>query len=115
MENNIYNKSLKKDSFIKVRISNENKELLEIKAYKANLSLSEFIIRSAFSSRIEIYDYKEIRELAKQLSKIGNNLNQSMILAHQGKLKVMKIDEVERGIKETWQLLNLLMTPQKQK
>ena len=49
-----------------------------------------------------------LKEVVDYLAKVGNNLNQATILAHQGKVKVLDLFSVKMVVKDIWQLLSLL-------
>ena len=62
---------------MEMRISKEDKALIEQKARKAGITTSEFIRRSALGRRLPNYgDTTILREYSMQLGKIGSNLNQ---------------------------------------
>lgn len=62
---------------MEMRISKEDKALIEQKARKAGITTSEFIRRSALGRRLPSYgDTTILQEYSMQLGKIGSNLNQ---------------------------------------
>ncbi|WP_408648284.1 plasmid mobilization relaxosome protein MobC [Vallitalea pronyensis] len=52
--------------------------------------------------------YEGLKQHTYQLSKLGSNLNQVLILAHQGKLATIDIMPIKKEIYDIWQLLNKL-------
>ena len=61
---------------MEMRISKEDKALIEQKARKAGITTSEFIRRSALGRRLPSYgDTTILQEYSMQLGKIGSNLN----------------------------------------
>ncbi len=73
------NTDKKKENMVlmSMRISAEDKELIEEKARKTGLSTSEFIRRCALGRKLPCYgDTSLLKEYAMQLGKIGFNLNQ---------------------------------------
>ena len=73
------NTEKKKESMVlmSMRISAEDKELIEEKARKTGLSTSEYIRRCALGRKLPCYgDTSLLKEYAMQLGKIGSNLNQ---------------------------------------
>ena len=73
------NTDKKKENMVlmSMRISAEDKELIEEKARKTGLSTSEFIRRCALGRKLPCYgDTSLLKEYAMQLGKIGSNLNQ---------------------------------------
>ena len=60
-----------------MRISVEDKELIEKKARKTGLTTSEYMRRCALGRKLPCYgDISLLREYSMQLGKIGSNLNQ---------------------------------------
>ncbi len=54
--------------------------------------LSDFVIRSALDKKIIVAD--GLDEVAKQQKAIGRNLNQIAMLAHEGRLHSVRLDEL---------------------
>ena len=70
---------------MEMRISKEDKALIEQKARKAGITTSEFIRRSALGRRLPSYgDTSILQEYSMQLGKIGSNLNQIAKYVNQG-------------------------------
>lgn len=70
---------------MEMRISKEDKALIEQKARKAGITTSEFIRRSALGRRLPSYgDTTILQEYSMQLGKIGSNLNQIAKYVNQG-------------------------------
>lgn len=70
---------------MEMRISKEDKALIEQKARKAGITTSEFIRRSALGKRLPSYgDTTILQEYSMQLGKIGSNLNQIAKYVNQG-------------------------------
>ena len=83
---------------IEMRISKEDKELIEQKARKAGITTSEFIRRSALGRRLPSYgDTTILQEYSMQLGKIGSNLNQIAKYVNQG----FPLDSLRGEIRET--------------
>jgi hypothetical protein len=61
------------------------------KAEQANRSLSAFI-RAALLNESIVY-VPEVREFTRELSRIGNNLNQLTVLAHKGHIETVYLNE----------------------
>ena len=90
---------------IDLRVSEQ--ELLKIDelAAKAKQSRSEFIIHAALGQQITVVDGG--KDIAHQLFKIGSNINQLKILAHQGKINLVYLDKFAGEVNAVWQLLSL--------
>ena len=54
--------------------------------------LSDFVLRSALNKKIFVAD--GLDEVAKQQKAIGRNLNQIAMLAHEGRLHSVRLDEL---------------------
>ena len=68
-----------------MRISAEDKELIEEKARKTGLTTSEYMRRCALGRKLPCYgDTSLLREYSMQLGKIGSNLNQIAKYVNQG-------------------------------
>ena len=68
-----------------MRISVEDKELIEKKARKTGLTTSEYMRRCALGRKLPCYgDTSLLREYSMQLGKIGSNLNQIAKYVNQG-------------------------------
>lgn len=95
-----------KTEYIRARVTEKEKEKIINKAKKANMNVSHYI--SLASLEKDIIVFEELKEFTKQLSKVGNNLNQITMLAHQGKVTFIDLSSIEKVVSEIWQLLNLL-------
>lgn len=90
---------------IEMRISKEDKAIIEQKARKTGLTTSEFIRRSALGRRLPCYgDTTLLQEYSMQLGKIGSNLNQIARCFNQGFISDSLRGEVREACRE---LLNL--------
>ena len=70
-----------RDKVIPVRFTEKEKNFVELVSNKFNISLSEFIRRSALQRRMPAQGVAEInRKTYQELCRIGNNLNQ--VLKH---------------------------------
>ena len=89
---------------IDIRVTENQLLQIDKLAEKVLMNRSEFLISSALNKQITVI--KSGKEIAFQLSKIGTNINQLKILAHQGKIKIVYLDKFAEGVNEIWQLLN---------
>lgn len=97
---------IKKERFIGLRVTDTEYRQIERKAKKAKMNMSQYVSLSALGRDIVIID--GLKEHTHQLSKLGSNLNQALILAHQGKLTTIDIMPIKKDIHAIWQLLNKL-------
>ncbi len=97
---------MNKESFIGLRVTDTEYRQIERKAKKAKMNMSQYVSLQALERDITIYE--GLKEHTYQLSKLGSNLNQALILAHQGKLTTIDIMPIKKEIHAIWQLLNRL-------
>lgn len=94
-----------KDKRIQIRISKQDLLKIDRKANKAKLTRTDFLIKSALNKPIVNLECGQ--EIARQLCKIGSNMNQITTLAHMGKIQVVYLDEYQKEVARLWQLLSL--------
>ena len=82
----------KRNRTITIRCTDDEYERIHSKAERHKLSLSDFVLRSAIDKKIIVAD--ELDEVAKQQKAIGRNLNQIAMLAHEGRLHSVRLDEL---------------------
>jgi len=70
------------------------------------MNISQYVSLSALGRDIVIID--NLKEITHQLIKVGTNLNQVTLLAHQGKVSCIDLSSVKKVVEEIWQLLNSL-------
>lgn len=87
--------TMNKSKRINLRVTEKEYQKIVGKAKKANLSISRYVSLSALDKEIIFFD--EIKEMNHQLSKIGNNLNQLTVLAHQGKIKEVNLTKTREA------------------
>ena len=97
---------IKRERFIGFRVTDVEYRQIERKAKKAKMNMSQYVSLQALERDITIYD--GLKEHTHQLSKLGANLNQALILGHQGKLTTIDIMPIKKEIHSIWQLLNKL-------
>lgn len=79
----------KRGKSVNVRLTNIEYECIQESARRAGMSLSEYCRTQTLKGKVGIYypivaDMKELREVARQLAPIGNNLNQIAQYFHTG-------------------------------
>ncbi len=94
---------VQKNERIYIRLTHDEKSKIMEKAKNANLSVSHYCIQSACNA--EIVNFDEISEMNRQLLKIGNNLNQLTMLAHQGKITSVRLEETVEAFDKIWDAL----------
>jgi uncharacterized protein (DUF1778 family) len=91
-----------------LRLTDEEYEKLKKKIEKSKLNQNDFLLSAALNKKIHVVE--GIRDLTNQIKKIGNNLNQLTKLAHEGRVNCKnEIEEIKKGLGESWQLLRVLM------
>lgn len=95
--------NIKKDTEFKFRIASSDLEKIKLKAKKANMSVSAYIILSALDKEIIVID--EIKEFTRQLSKVGNNLNQLTLLCHQGRITNPDLSAIHNLLQDIYKFL----------
>ena len=82
----------KRNRTITIRCTDDEYQQIHRKAERHKLSLSDFVLRSALDKKIVVAD--GLDEVAKQQKAIGRNLNQIAMLAHEGRLHSVRLDEL---------------------
>ncbi len=82
----------KRNRTITIRCTDDEYERIHSKAQRYKLSLSDFVLRSALDKKIIVAD--GLDEVAKQQKAISRNLNQIAMLAHEGRLHSVRLDEL---------------------
>lgn len=91
---------LNKVKRINLRVTEKEYQKIVGKAKKANLSISRYVSLSALDKEIIFFD--DIKRMNHELSKIGNNLNQLTVLAHQGKIKEVNLTKTREAFTGLW-------------
>ena len=82
----------KRNRTITIRCNDDEYERIHNRAERHKLSLSDFVLRSALDKKIVVAD--GLDEVTKQQKAIGRNLNQIAMLAHEGRLHSVRLDEL---------------------
>ena len=82
----------KRNRTITIRCTDDEYQRIHSKAQRYKLSLRDFVLRSALDKKIVVAD--GLNEVAKQQKAIGRNLNQIAMLAHEGRLHSVRLDEL---------------------
>ena len=64
-------------------------KLIRQKAVDAGMSITDYIILCAIDKKVINYD--GLRELTTQVKKLGNNVNQLLILSRQGRIDTVNL------------------------
>lgn len=79
-----------KDTTFSIRIATEDLNTIKKNAEKAHMSQSDYVTACCLGKQMVVME--DMKEVAKQLRAIGNNLNQLTTLAHMGKVKIVSLD-----------------------
>ena len=85
------------------RVSDIMDALIRDKAKSAGMSLTDYIILCAINKKVINYD--GLKELTTQVKKLGNNVNQLLILSRQGKIKTVNLTATQIELKKIYDLL----------
>lgn len=86
------------------RVSDSMDALIRKKAKDAGMSITDYIILSAIDKKIINYD--GLKELTTQVKKLGNNVNQLLILSRQGKINTVNLTSTQEELKKIYELLS---------
>ena len=95
-----------KTEIISTRVTPEQREIIEEKAYSSYRTPSMYLRDCALDKKIVVV--KGVGELANELRKIGNNLNQIAREVNSGYLYEVNLTATREELKRIWQLLNSL-------
>ena len=97
-----------KNQFIRARVANWEKFVISENARKARMTESEFVRRAALEKDVVVID--GAAELLTELRRQGNNLNQLVVLARQGRIELVNFQPFMEVYQDTWRALNLLLS-----
>ena len=95
-----------KTVILSCRVTPEQKEEIEYKALSSYRTLSMYLRDCALDKKIVVI--KGVEELASELRKIGNNLNQLTRAVNSGYVYEVDLRETREEVARIWQSLNLL-------
>lgn len=96
-----------RDKQLNIRVTEyEYQLILERMKQSGSATLREFVVDSATNGFLINVDYSDIKELAYEINRIGNNINQ---IAHrinsEGIIYKTEIEEVQENVDMIWKLL----------
>ena len=86
------------------RVSDTIDALIRKKANDANMSITDYIVRCAIGK--EVVNYDGLKELTTQVKKLGNNVNQLLILSRQGKISTVNLTATQEELKRIYEQLS---------
>ncbi len=91
-----------KSETMSIRVTPDDYNMILDKSNKAKMSISKYISNAALNPELEIIVFDGLKDFAYQLIKIGNNLNQITMLAHQGKIKEVYVSDIKETLNNIW-------------
>ena len=89
---------------LNLRVSDVTDYVIRKKANDANMSISEYMIKCSTGKSVVNYD--GLKELTTQIKKLGNNVNQLLILSRQGKINAVNLTQTQEELKRIYELLS---------
>ena len=86
------------------RISDEADAAIREKASEANMSITDYVISAA--SGKEIINFDGLYDVITQINRLGNNVNQLLILSRQGRISTVNLTETQAELKRIYGLLS---------
>ena len=86
------------------RIREKDYLLLKKKAAKANITMTDFIIRAITEQKIVVID--SLAPLLSELKAVGRNLNQLTVLANMGKFRAADLSEVLAMLDKVYKIVS---------
>lgn len=97
----------KRDKTLTIRLTESEKMMIEKKASKAKLNLTEYIISVSSKSKISVTE--DTKPLLMELKRIGNNINQIAMKINSGVVSSYNFDEVISLQRKIYEQLLLLV------
>ena len=84
-----------KDKKFAFRVSERDLNQIRLKAKRARMTVTDYLVTSALSKDIVVID--GVEQLISQMKAVGKNLNQLTTLAHMGRIQAVRLDEVRES------------------
>ena len=95
-----------KTEILRTRVSPEEREQIEYKALSSCRTVSHYLRDVALDKPIVVIN--GVDELAEELRRVGNNLNQITRAVNAGMISAVDLNETREELKKIWQSLNSL-------
>lgn len=89
------------------RISDEQDAVIREKSVTAGMTITDYVIVAA--TQKEIINFEGMSEVITQLKKLGNNVNQLLILSRQGRIQTVNLSETQEELKRIYELLSAIL------
>ena len=96
-----------KSEILKFRVTPKEKEIINSKALSCNKTVSMYLRDCALEKEIKVVNGAD--SIAKELRRIGNNINQIARGVNAGYITAVNLTETRKELIEIWQSLNLLV------
>ena len=97
-----------RNRILKTRVTNDEYQRIVLNCGKSGRSISELLRESACEKEIVVLG--DLSNLVTELRRQGNNLNQLVVMARQGRIQFVDLEPFMEVYKSTWQALNLLLS-----
>ena len=71
------------------------------------MNITDYVITAA--TQKEIINFQGLSELITQIKRLGNNLNQLLILSRQNRIHTVNLSETQEKLKEIYELLSTIL------
>ena len=89
------------------RISDETDAIIREKAKTAKMSITDYVITVA--TQKEMINFEGLSDVVTQIKRLGNNLNQLLILSRQGRITTVNLSETQEELKRIYELLSAVL------
>ena len=89
---------MQKDKTFSIRISESDLKVIREKAKQAHLSQGEYVVRCCTGRQVVVIN--GLKELAKELRSVGNNLNQLAVLSNMGRIQTVDLESMAQKLAE---------------
>ena len=89
---------MKKDTTFSIRIASSDLDTIKQKAKQVRMSQSDYVTRCCLGRQVVVIE--DLKEVAKQLRAIGNNLNQLTALSNMGRVSIANLDGMTQKLAE---------------
>ena len=86
------------------RVTDAMDALIRKKAADAGMSITNQIILCAIDKKV--INYGGLRELTTQIKKLGNNVNQLLILSRQERINTVNLTAIQEELRKIYELLS---------
>lgn len=101
---------MNRDKKINIRVTEKEKNQIETKARKCNMSITKYIVSSCLKDKIIVVNGLE--KFDTELRRIGNNINQLTRLSNERIINTVDLKELRMEVNNIWQLLKQLVQKQ---